>query len=130
MIKQSPGTIGYVEYGYATGNNLSMASIENKSGNFIAPSIKGGQETLTNVEMPANLRIWPIDPEGADDYPIVSFTWLLLYGEYPDTAKRDALLAFVKWGLTDGQQFAPELGYIPLPEDVVKKSSAALSMVR
>jgi phosphate transport system substrate-binding protein len=130
LIKQTPGTIGYVEYGYAKGNNLQMAVIQNKSGNFIKPADDSGAATLAHMELPANLRAWPVDPEGKDDYPIATFTWLLLYGEYGDKAKLDALKAFVKWSLQDGQKYAPELGYIPLPKEVVTKAGAALETVK
>jgi phosphate transport system substrate-binding protein len=129
LVKQSPGTVGYVEYGYAKDNGLSMASLQNKSGNFVAPDIASALNTLSNVELPANLRVWPVDPEGAKDYPIVSFTWLLLYKKYPDTAKLKALKEFVTWGLTDGQSFSESLGYVPLPAPVVEKAKAALSTI-
>lgn len=130
LIKQTPGTIGYVEYGYAKHNGLSTAAIENKSGNFVAPSPESGASTLASVEMPANLRIWPVDPAGARDYPIVSFSWLLLYEKYDDAAKLAALKEFVIYGLTEGQAVADELGYIPLPEPVVAKAKAALDAIR
>ena len=129
LIKQSPGTVGYVEYGYAKDNGLSMASLQNKSGNFVAPDIASARNTLANVELPANLRTWPVDPEGANDYPIVSFTWLLLYKKYPDAAKLRAIKEFVTWGLTDGQSLSESLGYIPLPAPVVEKSKAALATI-
>ncbi len=130
LIKQTPGTIGYVEYGYAKNNGLSVASIENKSGNFVAPSPESGASTLASVEMPDNLRIWPVDPVGAQDYPIVSFSWLLLYSKYDDAKKLAALKDFVNYGLTEGQTFADELGYIPLPAPVVEKAKAALEKVQ
>ena len=130
LIKQTPGTIGYIEYGYARNNGLAVAAIENKSGNFIAPSPESGASTLSSVEMPANLRVGPVDPAGAGDYPIVSFSWLLLYDKYDDARKLSALKDFVVFGLTKGQEFADELGYIPLPEAVVEKSKAALETVR
>jgi phosphate transport system substrate-binding protein len=130
LIKQTPGTIGYVEYGYAKGNKLQMAVVENKSGNFIKPADDSGAATLAHMELPANLRAWPVDPEGKEDYPIATFTWLLLYDKYTDAAKLDALKAFVKWSLVDGQKFAPELGYIPLPKEVVTKAEAALDTVK
>lgn len=129
LIKQTPGTIGYVEYGYAKNNGLSTAAIENKSGNFVAPSPESGASTLASVEMPANLRIWPVDPAGAQDYPIVSFSWLLLYTEYDDARKLAALKDFVNYGLTRGQEFADELGYIPLPAAVVEKAKTALASI-
>lgn len=130
LIKQSPGTVGYVEYGYAKDNGLSMASLQNKSGNFVAPDIASARNTLSNVQLPENLRVWPVDPEGANDYPIVSFTWLLLYKKYSDPAKLKALKEFVTWSLTDGQSFSESLGYVPLPEAVVEKSKAALATVQ
>lgn len=130
LVKQSPGAIGYVEYGYAKNNGVAMANLQNKSGNFIAPDIAGAAATLANVQLPENLRVWPVDPEGANDYPIVSFTWLLLYKKYDDAAKSKALKDFVAWGLTEGQKFSEELGYVPLPAPVVEKAQAALAIVQ
>jgi phosphate transport system substrate-binding protein len=130
LIKQTPGTIGYIEYGYAKNNGLSFAAIENKSGNFVVPSPESGASTLASVEMLDNLRIWPVDPAGAQDYPIVSFSWLLLYAKYDDAKKLAALKDFVNYGLTEGQTFANELGYIPLPAQVVEKAKAALEKVQ
>ncbi len=130
LVKQTPGAVGYVEYGYAKNNGLEMASLENKSGEFVAPTDESAAATLASVELPENLRIWPSDPEGKGDYPIVTFTWLLVYGEYSDASIKDAVTKFVTFGLTDGQQYAPELGYVPLPEPVVKKAMAALETVK
>ena len=129
LIKQSPGTIGYVEFGYAEQNKLSVASIENKSGNFVAPTPESGAAALASVELPENLRIWPVDPATPEAYPITTFSWLLLYKKYDDAAKLKALKDFVTYGLTEGQSFATELGYIPLPESVVAKANAALSSI-
>jgi phosphate transport system substrate-binding protein len=129
LIKQSPGTIGYVEYGYAKDSGLAMALLQNKSGNFVAPSIESGMATLAHVQFPENLRTWPVDPAEATDYPIASFTWLLLYKKYPDAAKLKALKDFIYWSLSEGQNFSQELGYIPLPSSVIKKSKAALATV-
>ena len=130
LIKQTPGTVGYVEFGYAVNNGLSMASLQNKSGNFVKPTDASGAATLANVTFPENLRVWPEDPSGAEDYPIATFTWLLLYKKYTDASKLEALKGFVTYGLTDGQKFASELGYIPLPAAVVEKSKAALASVQ
>ena len=129
LIKQTPGTVGYVEYGYAVNNGLSMASLQNKSGNFVKPTDASGAATLANVTFPENLRVWPEDPSGAEDYPVATFTWLLLYKKYSDAAKLKALKDFVVYGLTDGQKFSAELGYIPLPPAVVEKSKAALASI-
>lgn len=130
LIKQTPGTVGYVEYGYAENNGLAMASLQNKSGNFVKPTPESGAATLASVTLPENLRVWADDPAGAQDYPIVTFTWLLLYKKYPDAAKLKALKGFVTYGLTDGQKVAPELGYITLPAPVVEKCKAALETIQ
>jgi phosphate transport system substrate-binding protein len=129
LVEQNAGTVGYVEFGYAENNGLSVASIENKSGNFVAPTPESGAAALASVEMPENLRVWPVDPAAPDAYPIATFTWLLLYKKYDDPAKLQALKDFVTYGLTEGQSFAVELGYIPLPAEVVAKANAALGTI-
>jgi len=129
LIKQTPGTIGYVEFGYAEQNKLPVASLENKSGNFVAPTPESGTAALASVELPENLRVWPVDPDEPAAYPITTFSWLLLYKKYDDAAKLKALKDFVTYGLTEGQGFAIDLGYIPLPESVVAKANAALSSI-
>ena len=130
LIKQTPGTVGYVEYGYAVNNGLSMASLQNKAGNFVKPTDESGASTLSHVEFPENLRVWPEDPSGGEDYPIATFTWLLLYKKYSDADKLKALKEFVTYGLVEGQKLSSELGYIPLPAAVAEKSKAALASIQ
>lgn len=130
LIKQTPGAIGYVEYGFAVNNKLSMASLQNKSGNFVAPTIETGASTLASVVLPGNFRAFITDPEGVNDYPISTFTWLLVKKAYAAADKAAAVKAFVNYGLTSGQGVASELGYIPLPDSVVKKVQAALETVK
>lgn len=130
LVKQTPGAIGYVEYGYAKNNKLTFAQLENKSGAFVAATTESGAATLNTTKFPPEiLRAWPSDPDGKDAYPIATFTWLLLYKKYDNKEKLDALRKFVTYGLTDGQKFAEELGYIPLPPEVVAKCEAALKSV-
>jgi len=128
-IKQTPGAIGYVEYGYAKANDLEMAALENKAGNFVAPSDASASATLASVTLPGTMRVWPTDPEGEEDYPIVTFSWLLVYKTYQDQTRLDAVKKFITYGLTEGQQVAPELGYVPLPQEVVDKVTAALETI-
>lgn len=130
LIKSTPGSIGYVEYGFAANNKLTMADLQNKAGNFIAPSVASVTPTLASVELPDNLRAFLPDPKGANDYPIVTFTWLLVKKTYTDAAKAAAVKAFVTYGLTKGQSFALQLGYVPLPAEVVTKAQAALETVK
>ena len=130
LVKQTPGAIGYVEYGYALNNKLSMAALQNKAGNFITPTIESGATTLASVNLPENLRAFITDPEGANDYPIASFSWFLIKKNYASADKASLVKAYVTYGLTTGQTVAPELGYITLPDSVVKKVLAALETVK
>jgi phosphate transport system substrate-binding protein len=130
LIKQNKGAIGYVEYGYAKNNKLSFAALQNKAGDFVTATTASGAATLATTQFPANLlRAWPSDPEGKDCYPISTFTWLLLDKKYDNTQLAESVKKFVNWGLTDGQKFAEDLGYIPLPKEVVEKDLEALKTV-
>ena len=83
-----------------------MAQLQNKAGRYVAPSDRSGQASLaSNVrQMPENLRLFLPDPDGDDSYPVVSFSWLLLYDNYPDQQKSAALKRFVTWGLSLGNR--------------------------
>jgi len=131
-IKVSEGTIGYLEYGFARRLGLPMAWLENKAGNFEEPNEQTGMEALAgnSRQMPDNLRLMIPDPEGADAYPILTLSWLLLYQRYPDTEKASAIKQFVTFGLTEGQRYSNELGYIPLPAEIVSRSRQALDGIR
>ena len=129
-IKNSKDTIGYVEYGIAQRAGLAMAWLENKAGHFIQAHGNSGLATLQNVEMPENLRIFFPDPDGQDSYPIVTFSWLLLYKQYDDHLKATALKQYVKWCLTEGQAFNESLGYVRLPPQVVAHTMAAVDSIR
>jgi phosphate transport system substrate-binding protein len=130
LIKQTPGSIGYVEYGFAAHNNLTMAALENKARTFITPSIESAAATLASVKLPGDFRAFILDPKGANDYPVVTFTWILVKKTYADAAKAAAVKAFVTYGLTKGQATAPQLGYVTLPSEVVTKAQAALETVK
>lgn len=129
QIQQTPGAIGYVEYGYAKNNNLKMASLENKKGKFLAPSDQSAAKTLEAVQLPEDLRAFITDPEGEDAYPIATLTWMIVHKKYPDADKAKAVEAMIEYGLTEGQKAAPELGYVPLPKSVVEKVASAADQI-
>lgn len=129
QIQQTPGAIGYVEYGYAKNNKLNIAALQNKSGSFVAPTDEAASKTLEAVELPENLRAFITDPEGNDSYPIVTYTWLLTHKKYTDPQKAKAVEAMVEYGLTEGQKVATELGYVPLPENVREKVAATADQI-
>jgi len=139
QIKQIPGAIGYIEYGFAKLTKQPMALLENQSGNFVAPGPETGAAalaaaefsggTLPNSEVP-DLIAWVWDPAGENSYPIASFTWLLLYTEQDDD-KAAALRELVEYLISEeAQGQADALGYIPLPDEVIEKVRAAAEYVQ
>ncbi len=130
LITSTPGTIGYVEYGYAVKSKLNFAELQNKSGAFVTANATCGASTLAGAQLPDNLRLFISDPAGAADYPIATFTWILAYKKYPDAAKGAALKAVLLYCLTEGQKVADANGYIPLPAAVVAKSTAAVNSIQ
>ena len=131
-IQISEGAIGYVEYGYAKRAALSMAVLENKAGEFISANPSSGSTTLKNMHasLPSNLRLFMPDPEGSGSYPIITYSWLILRKNYQDEGKRDKLKKFVSWGVREGQKYAADFGYTPLPDEVVRQDLEALNTVR
>ena len=129
LIEQTPGAIGYLEYGYAELTHLPMAKLENKTGTFVVPSVESGQAALAGAEMPNNLRLWIPDPAGKEAYPIVTYTWLLCYKKYDDPRVWAALKEVIRYGLTDGQKLSVQLGYIPLPGTVAEHVLQALETI-
>jgi phosphate transport system substrate-binding protein len=129
LIKQTPGAIGYVEYGYAAQANMPVALLENKSGKYVKADLNSGKSALASVELPENLRAWITDPTGPDSYPIVTYTWLLCYKKYPNAKTANTLKSVIKYGLTNGQSFSADLGYIPLPGNVVDAVKKALDQI-
>jgi len=129
-VRTTPGSIGYIEYGYAKGQGLAMASLENKAGKFIAASTQSAQAALGAVEMPPDLIAWLPDPAGEGSYPIVTYTWLLCYKRYDDANKLKALKGVIEYGLTEGQKNSEQLGYVPLPAPVVMKVKDALNNIQ
>jgi phosphate transport system substrate-binding protein len=104
---------------------MPMAILENKSGAFVEPTTASGQAALASAQLDANLIGWVPDPEPKDAYPIATYTWLLVYKKYPK-GQLSALQGLLNYCLTDGQNDAEPLGYIPLPAPVVEKVKAAV----
>jgi len=132
LIKISEGAIGYMEYGFAKRLGLPMAWLENKAGRFVEPNDQSGAQALArnSQPMPDNLRLLIPDPEGEDAYPILTLSWLILYQHYQNPEKAAALKQFVTYGLTEGQRYSRELGYVPLPGEIVSRSQKALENIK
>lgn len=129
QIQQSQGSIGYVEYSFAQQLGLSTASLENRAGNYVQPSLEATRKALDNLTLPDNLRAFVSDPQGEEAYPIVTYSWLLAYKDYDDSRKAKAVREMLLWGLTEGQGYSEPLGYVPLSDSVVAKAKAAVETI-
>ncbi len=121
QVQQTAGSMGYVEYAYARENNISMAVVENKSGNFVEPTPESASLVFEGAEVPQDFALTVPDPDNEEAFPIAGLTWLLLYPEYEDPAKAQALNAVIDWSLTEGRGSAEELGYVPLADSVADR---------
>ncbi len=132
QIKNAPNSIGYVELIYAVSNNIPYGNVKNSSGVFVKADLASVSAAAAAVAktMPDDFRVSITDPPGKTAYPIASFTWLLIPERFSDAAKRDAIKAFVKWMLTDGQNYTEQLSYAKLPKEVIAKEEMALAKVQ
>ena len=115
QVQQLPGSIGYVELIYAQQNKMTVASIQNKTGEFITPTVESVTAALAGAEVPDDFRFSMVNPPGQGAYPISGVTWLLVYEQQKDAAKGKKLVEFLKWMLKDGATMASALEYAPLP---------------
>jgi phosphate transport system substrate-binding protein len=130
QIQQTPGAIGYTEFSYAKENNLKVATLKNKAGEFIEPTPESAAKALDGIKLDDKLVASVPDPAQKDAYPIVSLTYLLLYEQYADAQKGETLKKVVNWMLKDGKAAAAELGYIPLPDEIVTKVATKLDTIK
>lgn len=130
QVKTTPFTFGYVELAYARQNGLPIAQVKNKAGEYVAPTAESITASATGVEVGEALTASLTDPAGANAYPISSFTYLLVYEDAKDKAKGQALAKFLWWAVHDGQKFAADLDYAPLPAALVAKTEARLRSLR
>ena len=117
LIKQTPGAIGYIELAYAIQNKMSFAKLQNKSGNFITPTV-ASTSAAGNIQIPSDAKVSLSNTEAADGYPISGFTWALIYKEQKyNNRSQDRATKLVKllwWNIHEGQQFCKGLNYAPL----------------
>jgi phosphate transport system substrate-binding protein len=124
QIKQQPNTLGYTELTYALNAKLPVARLRNAAGKFVEPSLDritaAAAETVS--KMPADLRASIVNAAGETAYPISSYTYILVYKDQKDGGRGKALADFLWWALHDGEKFARDLQYAPLPPEVVKRA--------
>src|SRR5713101_5535144 len=131
MVRQSEGSIGYVELIYAVQNNIAYGSMKNAAGKFVKGSLEGVTAAAASVKsMPADFRVSITNAPGKDAYPISTFTWLLIPEKSKEAAKGKILADFLNWMVDDGQKMTAELTYAPLPENVAVKVKGAIKQVQ
>jgi phosphate transport system substrate-binding protein len=132
LVKQTPGSIGYVELIYAVQNGITFGKVQNASGKFVKADLAGvtAAAAAAAKDMPDDFRVSITNQSGPTVYPISSFTWLLIPAQISDAAKRDAIKGFLKWMLTDGQGYNEGLAYARLPKPVIEKELRAISLIQ
>jgi phosphate transport system substrate-binding protein len=132
IVSQTPGAIGYVELIYALQTKTAYGQVQNANGKFVKASIDSVTAAAAEAakQMPADYRVSITNAPGDAVYPISSFTWLLLYQDPKDKAQGKAMVDFMKWALTDGQKFAGEMGYAPIPKNVVEMEMKTLATIK
>jgi len=132
QVKQTAGSIGYVELIYAIQNKLPYANVKNAAGRFVKPGLASTTAAAAGAakNMPADFRVSITDAPGKDAYPISTFTWLLVPETMQDKGKQNAIKEFMQWMLTSGQSMAEDLSYARLPKEVVAQEQKALAKLK
>jgi phosphate transport system substrate-binding protein len=132
LVKQTPGSIGYIELIYAVQNNIPYGKVQNAAGKFVKADLVGVTAAAagSGKEIPDDFRVSITNAPGAASYPVSSFTWLLIPAHIQDAKKRDAIKGFIKWMLNDGQSYNEGLSYAKLPKNVVAKEVKAISLIQ
>ncbi len=132
QVKQQPGSIGYVELIYAIQNKINYGQVQNKSGRFLLASLEGVTAAAAGAAkaMPKDFRVSITNAPGPNAYPISSFTWLLVYENQTDKTKGKILTDFLHWMVKDGQKYCADLGYAPLPKEVVALEESAMNRIK
>lgn len=131
VVKQTPGAIGYVELAYARQNRMKVASLRNRDGHFVAPTLAATSAAAAAMakSIPADFRVSLVDAPGKESWPISGLTWILVYKEQKDPARGKAMVQFLKWAIKDGQKMEAALDYAPLPKAIVDKVDQTLKQV-
>ena len=132
VIKVHEGAIGYIELSYAMSNNLPVVALKNRAGKFVKPTIASTSAAAAGAlkKMPGDFRADITNAAGADSYPISGMTWILAHKQQKDPEKGKALVDFLNWALTTGQQYAEPLLYAPLPESLRAKILVTVKSIR
>jgi phosphate transport system substrate-binding protein len=130
QVQQIPGSIGYVELDYALQNNITYATLKNAAGNYITPSLASTTKAAEGVTLPDDMKVMLTNSANPDAYPIVGFTWMLVYVNQTDKDKGTALVNMLWWAIHNGQQYTAALSYAPLAGGAVTKAENEILSIK
>lgn len=129
LIKDTKGSIGYVDFSDATATGLTFADIENKDGQFVAPTLAGASAALAGAEIKPDLTYNALDAAGADAYPITAGTYVIVYEQQPSASTAANLQGWITFALTDCQDVAEGVDFAPLPTSLQEKALAQVDKI-
>lgn len=130
QVQQIPNSIGYVELIYALQNNMPVAQLKNKSGNYITPSLDSTTAAAQGITLPDDMKIMITDSANSSAYPIAGFTWILVYQNQTNKDKGTELVNFLWWALHDGTSYEAGLQFAAIPADAVKKAEVLIKSIK
>jgi phosphate transport system substrate-binding protein len=132
LVKQTPGSVGYVELIYALQNKMSFASIKNQKGKFMKPTLASTSAAM-DIDLPPHMMVSLTNTDAPEGYPVAGFTWVLLYKEQAYEARSEAkakeLVKLVWWMTHEGQKYAEPMSYAPLSKKAVQKAEGLIKSV-
>jgi phosphate transport system substrate-binding protein len=129
LIKNNPGSIGYIEMTYAVANKMPVAAIRNKAGEFIAPSEEAVAKAAAGADIPQDYRASITNAEGKGAYPLAAFTYLLVSAEMK-APKGKKIVEFLNWAMGPGQRLAGPLHYSPLPKKLTERVKQTVAQIK
>ncbi len=130
LVKSTKGAIGYVDVSDAKASGLKYASIKNRAGKFVAPTVEGVTAAADGIEVKDNLIFTALDAKGDGAYPITAQSWCMAYAKQKDTAKGNALKAYFRFLVTDAQRLLPEIDFAPIPKSLQDKALAQIDKIQ
>ncbi|MBE3568225.1 MAG: hypothetical protein IMW90_21110 [Thermogemmatispora sp.] len=110
---------------------MQYGLVQNRDGAFTLPSLEAAKADAANAtNIPADLRFYIVNEPGKDSYPITGYSWVLVYQNQRDPSRGEALANLLWWMIHDGQRYAPDLAYVPLPETIVQRDEAQIKKMR
>ncbi|MEO0337358.1 MAG: phosphate ABC transporter substrate-binding protein PstS [Pseudomonadota bacterium] len=129
LIKNNPGSIGYIEMTYAVANKMPVAALKNREGEFVQPNAESVAKAAAGAVIPSDYRTSITDPDGEGAYPLAAFTYLLVSSEM-EAPKGKKIVEFLKWAMGPGQKLASPLHYSPLPKKLKERVKQTVAQIK